>query len=71
LSVDIGDGNSELNVDSPDFNLFRLTFGSESDLAGGVGQPTYDVSMDSNLDGFVDSIDSLAFRNNFGADWVF
>ena len=54
LSGDIGDGNSEVVVDSPDFNLFKLAFGSESDIP--LGPPDYNVSMDFNLDGFVDAL---------------
>jgi hypothetical protein len=71
VSPTIGDGNSEVVVDSPDFNLFKTTFGSESDLPGGPGQPTYNVAMDSNLDGVLDATDFLNFKTNFGADWTF
>jgi hypothetical protein len=71
VSGTIGDGNSEVVVDSPDFNLFKQAFGSESDLPGSASQPYYNVSMDSNLDGLVDATDFLNFKNNFGADWVF
>jgi hypothetical protein len=67
----IGDGNSEVFVNNPDFTQFRNTFGSESDLLGGPYQPNYDVSMDANLDGFLDAIDYAKFKHNFGADWSF
>jgi hypothetical protein len=71
LSSSIGDGGSEVVVDAPDFLLFKNTFGSESDLPGGPAQPTYDVSMDANLDGVVDASDFAKFKDNFGADWTF
>ena len=69
LSPIVGDGNSEVVVDSPDVNLFKSTFGSESDIL--AGPPAYDVRMDSNLDGVVDATDFATFKTNFGADWVF
>jgi hypothetical protein len=61
----------EVVVDSPDVSPFEITFGSESDLPGGDGQPTYNVALDFNLDGFLDSLDSWQFEHvNFGLDWV-
>jgi Bacterial Ig-like domain (group 3) len=67
----IGDGNSEVFVDSPDFNEFKNTFGSETDIPGGPGQPFYDVAMDSNLDGILDATDFSKFKPTFGTDWIF
>ncbi len=69
LSPSIGDGNSEVVVTSPDFNLFKNTFGSESDIP--AGPPAYNVALDSNLDGVVDATDFSKFKSNFGADWAF
>ena len=60
---------SEVVVDSPDFNLFKTAFGSESDIP--AGPPVYDASMDFNLDGFVDAVDFGHFKPNFGSDWAF
>jgi hypothetical protein len=67
----IGDGNSQVFVNSPDFTVFKNTFGSETDLPGGPYQPYYNVSMDANLDGVLDASDFARFKANFGADWVF
>ena len=69
ISTMIGDGNSEVVVTSPDFNQFKNTFGSESDIP--TGPPAYVVSMDSNLDGVLDATDFSKFKNNFGVDWAF
>jgi hypothetical protein len=71
VSGTIGDGGSEIVVDSPDYNLFKTAFGSETDLPGSVGQPTYNVAMDSNLDGDIDAADFSNFKSNFGTDWTF
>jgi hypothetical protein len=64
----VADGGSEVVVDSPDFSLLKTTFGSESDLAGGVAQPAYNPAMDATLDGVLDATDFSKFKTNFGAD---
>jgi hypothetical protein len=69
ISPTFGDGNSEVFVDIGDFNQFRATYGSESDIPG--GPPAYNAAYDSNLDGFVDITDFNKFRTNYGADWSF
>jgi len=63
LSPTIGDGNSEIVVDSPDFNLFKTAFGSESDIP--AGPPVYDVRLDFNLDAFIDAADFLDLEEQF------
>jgi IPT/TIG domain len=70
-SGSIGDGNSQVFVNNPDFTVFKTTFGSETDLPGSPYQPYYNVSMDANLDGILDAIDYAKFKHNFGADWIF
>ena len=64
----IGYGNSEVFVDAGDYNAFKSTFGSESDLSG---PPVYNPYMDSNLDGYIDACDFNAFNASFGTDWSF
>jgi large repetitive protein len=61
---------TEVVVDAPDFNLFKNTFGAESDLPGDSGQPAYVAALDFNLDGVVDATDYNIFKANFGADWT-
>jgi hypothetical protein len=56
-------------VNYDDYTLFASTFGSESDIPD--GPPAYIITMDFNLDAFVDAIDYSAFVAHYGADWVF
>ena len=63
----IGDGNSEVFVDTGDFSAFSATFGSESDQSS----PPYNPYMDGYLTGFVDTSDFSLFSKTYGADWSF
>ena len=69
LSSTIGDGNSEVFLDSNDFNEFVAAFNSGADSS----LPNYDVAMDYDLDGFYDADTFNTFVSDFNAgnDWVF
>jgi hypothetical protein len=69
LSTTLGDGNSEIFLDLNDYEFFGDTYNSESDIP--AGPPAYEMTMDFNLDGFVDLTDFTAFNNNYSADWAF
>jgi hypothetical protein len=63
----IGDGNSEVFVDTGDFSAFQATFGSASSSSS----PPYNPYLDGYLSGFVDTSDFSLFQKSFGADWSF
>jgi hypothetical protein len=50
-----GDYNRDGNVDDADFNLWRSTFGSQSD-----------TRADGNGDGIIDAADYVVWRKNYG-----
>ena len=51
----VGDYNENGSVDAPDYNVWRDTFGSDTELAA-----------DGNLNGVVDAPDYNVWRDNFG-----